>query len=348
MENRFGLSADQLERAADLHRRAIVIDGLISSKLDRDGAASLAAGGVTASNYTAAFPHHDLGQSLADLVAVRRAVAALDETLALATSVREIEQAKRDGRSALILGLQHAPGLGEHPSIAEAFHALGVRIIQLTYNEPSPLGSSCLMPDDGGLTARGREVVAALNDARVLIDLSHVGDQTSREVIKASAAPVAFTHANPRAFCDSPRNKPDDLLRALADRGGVIGVCCWGPICWTSTQTAPTIETFLDAIDYTVRLIGPDHVGISTDQTEGIFTDRETWYRTWGPGGHYPAMVRHLAWYTFERRWVEGLDRPFHLPRLTQGLVARGYTDADILKILGGNFLRLFHEVWGD
>lgn len=348
MENRFGLSAEQYERAAGLHRRAVVVDGLISSKLNPEGAEYLVQGGITASNYTAASPHHDLSRTLANIVAVRRAVADLGDSLMLAGSTWEIERAKREGRSALILGLQHAPGFGEHPSIAEAFHAVGVRIIQITYNEPSPLGSSCLMASDNGLTERGREAVAELNRARVLIDLSHVGDRTSREAIAASAAPAAFTHANPRAFCDSPRNKPDDLLRTLADRGGVIGVCCWGPICWTSTHAAPTIETFLDAIDYAVRLVGVDHVGISTDQTEGVFTEREHWYRTWGPGGHYPDMIKHLAWYTFDRRWVEGLDRPFHLPRLTQGLVARGYRDDAILKILGGNFLRLFREVWGN
>jgi membrane dipeptidase len=347
LSNRFGLTPDQLDRARDLHRRAIVIDGLISSKIDTDAVDIFLRGGVTASNYTVAFPHHDLTETLVDLVKLRRTVSALQDRLAVPTSASDLERVKAAGKTSLIMGLQHAPGFGDHPEIAEALHALGVRIIQLTYNEESPLGTSCLMPEDGGLTERGRRAVAELNRVRVLIDLSHVGDRTSRDVIEASESAVSFTHANPQAFCHSPRNKPDGLLCALADRGGVVGVCCWGPICWKSTEVAPTIETYLDAIDYTVNLVGIDHVGIATDLSERVYTDPVVWNSHWGPGGFYPGMVKHLKWYTFTRRWVEGLDSSALLPNLTEGLVSRGYSDAQVLKILGGNFMRLFRDVWG-
>lgn len=347
MSNRFGLAPSQLDRARDLHRRAIIIDGLISSKIDSEGVAILMQGGVTASNFTAAFPHHDLAQTLADLVNFRRSIVEFRDRLDLATSTADIGRAKMAGKTSLILGLQHAPGLGDCPEIADALHQIGVRVVQVTYNEESPLGSSCLMPTDHGLTERGRQAVAELNLARILIDLSHVGDRTSGDVIEASAHPVSFTHANPRSFCDSPRNKPDDVIRRLADRGGVIGVCCWGPICWTSTDVEPTIETYLDAIDYTVSLVGIDHVGISTDLSERKYTDPVIWNSHWGPGGFYPDVVRHLKWYSFTRRFVEGLDSSGLMPNLTEGLVSRGYNDDQIMKILGGNFMRLFRDVWG-
>jgi membrane dipeptidase len=345
--NRFNLAAAQLERARDLHKRAIVIDGLISSVIDAEGVSLLENGGITASNYTSAFPHHDLGETLADLVRFRRTVEGLRDRLDLATSAAEIERTKKAGKTSLIMGLQHAPGMGEHPEIAQAFHRLGARVMQVTYNEESPLGYSCLMPEDRGLTDAGRAAVAAWNDARILIDLSHVGDRTSHDVIEASTQPVAFTHANPRSFCESPRNKPDAVLRRLAERGGVIGACCWGPICWTSTDVEPTIETFLDVIAHTINIVGIDHVGIATDLTERRYTDPVVWDSHWGPGGFYPGVVKHLKWYTFTRRFVEGLDSSALMPHLTEGLVSRGYTDDQILKILGGNFMRLFRDVWG-
>lgn len=347
MSSWFALTPEQREHAEALHRRAIIVDGLISSKLDTEGVSILHRGGVTVSNFTSAHPHHDLPQTLAELVDFRRTMMGLQSTLALATSAADIERTKADGKTSLIMGLQHAPGLGDYPQIADALHALGVRVLQLTYNEESPLGSSCLMPQDGGLTERGHRAVEELNRARLLIDLSHVGVQTSRAVIAHSVHPVAFTHANPRSFCDSPRNKPDDVLKALANRGGIIGVCCWGPICWKSTDVAPTIETFLDAIAHAVNLVGIDHVGISTDMNERKYTDPVTWDSQWGPGGFYPGVVKHLKWYSFTRRWVEGLDTSALMPNLTAGLVSRKYRDEDILKLLGGNFMRVFHETWG-
>jgi membrane dipeptidase len=347
LSNRFGLTPAQQERARELHRRAIVIDGLISSIIDETAAEVMTRGGVTASNLTAARPHHDLAQSLSDLVRLRRTVGSLSDRLRIVRSAADIERAKTHGTPSLIIGLQHAPGLGDAPELVEALWSLDVRIVQITYNEPSPLGSSCLMPRDDGLTARGREVVAELNRGGILIDLSHVGDRTSRDVIEASNRPVSFTHANPRSFCDSPRNKPDDLIRLLARRGGVIGVCCWGPICWKSTEMRPTIDDYLDAIDRTVGLAGVDHVGIATDLSERVYSDPVVWDSEWGPGGMYPDMVRHLKWYTFTSRWVEGLESSGDLPVLTAGLVSRGYRDEDILKILGGNFMRLFRTVWG-
>jgi membrane dipeptidase len=345
--NRFNLNPDQLERAHTLHERAVVVDGLISSVLDEELANILDRGGVTTSNYTAAFPHHDLGQTLADVVQFRRTVEGLAGRMHLIGSASDIERTKIARKTSLIIGLQHAPGMGDHPELAEVYRRLGVRIMQVTYNEESPLGDSCLMPEDRGLTEKGRAAVAAWNDARILIDLSHVGDRTSLDVIEASSQPVAFTHANPRSFCDSPRNKPDAVLRRLADRGGLVAACCWGPICWTSTETAPTIDTFLDAIAHTINIVGIDHVGIATDLTERRYTDPAVWNSHWGPGGFYPGVVKHLRWYTFTRRWVVDLDSSSLLPNLTEGLVSRGYTDDQILKILGGNFMRLFREVWG-
>jgi membrane dipeptidase len=347
MTNRFDLDPEQLARAQALHAKAIVIDGLISSKMDDEGAAILARGGVTANNYTSVFPHLGFEDTIAGLVAHQRKMASLAGKISVVTSIDDFSKAKAAGTSSLITGLQHAPGLGDHPELAQAYQTLGVRIMQLTYNEESPLGYSCLMPEDKGLTEKGRAAVAELNRAGLLIDLSHVGDRTSRDAILESKKPVAFTHANPRSFCNSPRNKPDDVLRVLADRGGVLGVCCWGPACWTSTTEAPTIDTFLDAIAHAIGLVGIDAVGISSDMNERKIGTAEEWDRTWGPNGYYPGVVKHLKWYTFTRRWVVDLDTSASMPNLTQGLVARGYTDEQILKILGGNFLRLFRENWG-
>ena len=198
---------------------------------------------------------------------------------------------------------------------------------------------------DGGLSRYGREVIRAMNRLGLLVDLSHCGDVTSREAILYSEVPVAITHANARALCDSLRNKSDRTLEALARRGGVIGANWWSPMNHNGLGRRPTVDEFFQHVDHLVRVCGIDHVGFGSDMGEG--QERAVWDAAFAKGGRFPEITGHLPWFSYESRMVDGLDSTTKFGRVTQELVRRGYGEEAIGKLLGGNFLRLFGQVWG-
>ncbi|MBI4278087.1 MAG: membrane dipeptidase, partial [Armatimonadetes bacterium] len=250
------------------------------------------------------------------------------------------ERAKAERKLGLMMGFQSAEPLEDDwINTLPVFYRMGIRVIQLTYNERNLLGCGCLEPNDDGLTAYGRQVVGALNGTGVIIDLSHVGQKTAVDAIKASRIPVIVSHANARALTPHPRNLPDDTIKALADAGGVMGAVAWSVICQINPDRPPTLHDFLEHIDYVVNLVGVDHVGIGSDINENframpIPSDFQTQYRFLFKGD--PRKVAD----------VEGFAWLHEYPNVVRGLVARGYSDEDIVKIMGGNFLRVAREAW--
>jgi membrane dipeptidase len=170
----------------------------------------------------------------------------------------------------------------------------------------------------------------------MLIDLSHVGPQTTLDTIELSHHPCAFTHTCARARFDHIRNKTDEQLHALSEKGGVIGIAAYSPFYHPIRR--PTIEDYLDQIEYVVDVVGIDHVGIGLD----LVFDRDPAYHA-NVQQLYPEVVTSFQWDTI---YPEGLASMTHLPSITRGLVTRGYSNRDIEAILGANFLRLFEHVW--
>jgi membrane dipeptidase len=237
----------------------------------------------------------------------------------------------------VIFGFQNGTPFEDEVGFIALFARLGVRVVQPAYMTQNLIGAGCLEPRDGGLTAFGRDVVRELNDQRVAIDLSHCGPRTTLDVIDVSSAPVLFTHANPRALVDNPRNKSDDELRALAARGGVVGAVAFRSFLAPPTRDA-TLDDLLRHIDYLVELLGPDHVAVATDFTEG----REEGFLDRAFGRNAPAGV------TPDWPWVGpvGFESVDEFPNVTRGLVARGYDGETIRKILGANLVRVLGEAW--
>jgi membrane dipeptidase len=201
----------------------------------------------------------------------------------------------------------------------------------------SLIGSGCLEPEDHGLSAFGRDVVQELNSSGVAIDLSHCGPRTTLDTIELSSRPVLFTHANAKALVDNPRNKTDEELRALAAGGGVVGAVAFRSFLAPPTREA-TLDDLLDHVDYLVALLGPDHVGIGTDFTEG----RAEGFLERAFGRNAPSGV------TPDWPWVgpRGFRTVDDFPNVTAGLVGRGYDEATVRKIMGENFLRVLGAAW--
>ncbi len=344
--------------AADLHRESIVIDALDVSVMNRAHLEHMRAGGVTAANHTITLGDgHDFRQAVDQIVHVNGVMAANADIARQVRSVAEIRQAKADGVVGLIYGFQNATPFEGDERLVGVFAALGVRIVQIAYMTANLLADGCLEPRNAGLTEFGRAVIHELNRSRLLVDLSHVGDRSTLEAIDASESPVAFTHANVRAISPSPRNKTDDAIRALAARGGVIGLSSLPSFVSEDPRDAD-LEKYLDHFDYLVDLVGVSHVGLGLDFVEGhVPGSLQPRAPRWG-GANLPAGSVGLSRMLPERLrpdaatllylpYAPGIQGSTDLPNVTEGLLRRGYSEADTAAILGGNWLALFETVWG-
>ena len=328
------------ESILKLHHEALVFDALAPRPyiLEKEIFARLRKGGVDATQMTVAVDE-DFEQAVQKIDDVYARADSNPDTV-IVTSVKEIEEAYRLGKVAIILGFQDAVPLEGKLSYLRTFYRLGVRCIQLTFHGGNALGDGCAERRNCGLSFTGLEVVNEMNRLGMLIDLSHCGDATTMDAISESEDPVAFTHANAQVLCSHPRNKTDEQIVVLARKGGVIGVT--PHYLFVSDDGQPTLEKLLDHVDHIVRLVGVDHVGLGLDFVEGkkVLPHRRIW-RARRPDifGNFPDVPTNP--------FAEGLESISKLPNLTKGLAKRGYSEEEIRKILGANFLRLFAEVCG-
>ncbi len=314
----------------------VVVDGLQINNWDRSVLEQLRAGGIDAVNATCAV-WEGPEETLRAVGAWCQLAAQHADLVVLADGVDSIRRAREEGRIAVLLGFQNTSPFGDDYRMVEVFRRLGVQIAQLTYNIQNLVGGACYDPHDSGLTRFGRHVVSEMNRVGMMIDLSHVGNRTCRDAIEASAVPVSITHSNPTWFFDTPRNKPDDVVRALADRGGVIG-CCLYPNVLGGERT--TRAQFCDMIARLVDEVGPGHVAVGSDCTQNWSESFVGWLRNgrWQPPETNPTPPTWPAW----PQWFTG---PADFPVLAEGLDQAGLDDKTVRGVLGENWMRLFAEV---
>ena len=330
--------------AEQLYKEAVVIDCLNVSNWESPAVfQSLHAGGVTAINATVA-TWENYQETLDNIAAWFRRLREYNDILVQVKTVNELLQAKQNGKVGIIFGSQNASPIENDLDRLALFHALGMRVIQVTYHERNLLGNGCWERRDEGLSNFGVDAIREMNALGILIDLSHVGDRTTLETIELSEKPVAITHANARAYFNHPRNKTDDALKLLVERNGVIGAT--SITSFLPTQFESTLEDYVDAIDDMVERVGIDHVGVGTDFTQ----DQPTsfWeYIGAQQGTKYPStFVNPDVRYDQLPMSPKGFEVPDKFPDLGAALLKRGYKPDEVTKILGGNWLRLFREVW--
>ena len=329
--------------ARKIYDEAIVIDGLNVSNWESDAVFErLRTGNITAINATVA-TWENFVQTMAHLTAWMRRFRERHDIVQVKETA-DIHAAKKLGKTGIILSFQNASPIENELDRLGLFLALGVRVIQLTYHETNLLGSGCWERNDCGLSNFGVDAVREMNRLGIVIDLSHVGPKTTMDAIEMSEQPVAITHANARSFCGHPRNKEEEALKLLAEKGGVVGATSFANFLPKGFDS--TVEDFVDAIDDMVERIGLDHVAIGTDSTHD--QPLEFWhYIVSQQGTKFPSTFADGSVpYTELSFQPKGIDSPAEFPNLAEALANRGYRAEEITKLLGGNWMSLFERVW--
>jgi len=331
-----------------LHDRLLVIDGLI---FHSDGDPRwLREGNVSAVNLTLRSPIDDFEQTFDAFAAWRRRCADPASGWHLVLKASDIDAARAAGKVGLIMGWQDTKMLGDRAERLECFHALGLRIVQLTYNEACAVGDGCLERRNAGLSDFGHEVVAELNRLGIAIDLSHCGEQVCLDAARLSTAPVLLTHANARAVTDRVRNKSDEVIRAVAATGGLVGASIHGFMNWDGDPAhPPTLALFLRHLRHIVNLVGIDHVCFGTDMaalSSETAADRILEMSFTRYGGATADYVRAFG-NTLAKRYPDELNNPRLMHRKTDALLADGYSEREVEKIMGLNLRRVLGEIWG-
>lgn len=324
-----------------LYKKAIVFDGLIIPRgWNEQSFQALAKSGYT--GFSASLASANLEVAMASLAEWRDQIDDHKDKLIYATSADDFVRAKKEGKTAILLGFQNATMMENSIDNLDALYNAGTRWIQLTYNQRNLLGDGCTERTNAGLSDFGIEAVERMNELGIMIDVSHCGHQTTLDGIKFSKSGAAINHA----MCESlyknhPRAKTDEQIKAMSDKGGVMGIICLGYMIGPDPGGETTIETYVDHIDHAVKIGGIDHVGVAADfAIEGLEANgatRDNWYE--------PRLTRFKPSYQVKwPPWIPELDKPDRYLQVARVLDKRGYSTEDIEKILGQNWLRYFRE----
>ena len=332
---------------------SLVIDGLSAAfdhgvdYLDTETLELFRRSGIAAVNATIPYPGDDYPATLEKIEHTLKVIERYPGYLRLVKTAEDIVKAKQAGQVGIIMGFQSTEMIGTELQRIDRFAEIGVRIMQLSYNGPSQFGDGGLVEANRGLTAAGHQAIEHMEHSKVLVDLSHSGQRTVAEAIRQAKRPLTISHTGCNAVYRHPRNNDDAELKAVADRGGVVGIYLMPFL--EGGDGELTAEALMRHLDHAINLCGEDHVAIGSDQ--GIIPVDD--------GPEYREMIRQEV----ERRIAAGISAPGETPNrppfipelnserrmamIADHLAKRGHGSRVIDKVIGRNFYRLFREVWG-
>jgi membrane dipeptidase len=279
---------------------------------------------------------YDMGMRLSDL--------AHQDFVIKCEKVDDIYRAHKEGRIALVLCMEGAAPIENELDRLDILYGFGIRLMGVTYSESNALGSGLKEDGDGGLTTFGHKAVERMNKLGILIDVSHVGTQTALDTVAASTKPICMSHVGAKALWDSKRLAADELLSAVAQKGGVIGIEAAPHTTITKTNPTHSIDSFMEHFEYVAKLVGIEHVAFGPDTLYGDHV------------GVHHVFAAHLSTQgtqgdrsAFEEvEYVKGIENPTEASKnILRWLVKNDYSDENIQKVQGGNILRVLREVWG-
>ena len=301
------------------------------------------AGGVDAVHVTIAY-HESFREMILNLEQWNRWFEAHPDLIMKGTTAADVQTAHNTGRTAIFFGFQNPSPIEDDIGLVEICHQLGIRFMQLTYNNQSLLATGCYEDYDAGLTRMGRQVVAEMNRVGMVVDMSHSGERSTLEAIEHSSRPIAITHANPHWWHAALRNKSDDVLKALTGSGGMLGFSMYphhlagGPDC--------TLESFCNMIAEAASRYGAENLGIGTDLCQDQPDSIVEWMRVgrWSKVIDYGEGSASNAGFPPMPHWFED-NR--HFGNIASGLVATGMSQSEIDGIMGDNWFRFYDTSFG-
>ncbi|GMG81463.1 dipeptidase [Paralimibaculum aggregatum] len=322
---------------------SVLIDGLQYANWSERIFRQMREGGVDAVHVTITY-HETFRETVLNIERWNRWFELYPELIFQGRSAADVRRARETGRTAIFFGSQNPSCMEDDIGLVEILHTLGLRFMQLTYNNQSLLASGCYEAEDAGLTRMGREVVAEMNRVGLVVDMSHSGERSTLEAIEHSTRPIAITHANPARWHGALRNKSDTVLRALGESGGMLGFSVYPH--HLKGGSACSLQDYCDMIARTAELMGVGRIGIGTDLCQDQPDSIVEWMRVgrwtkridYGEGSAaapgFPAMPE---WFADNRDFA----------RIADGLRAAGMGSADVDAVMGGNWLRFFETSFG-
>jgi membrane dipeptidase len=337
--------------AADLYRKAVVLDCNLGPDLSgklplpAEEIAIYRSSGVTIMKTTMGGFNSSFEDTVDEIAFYQQVIETHPDVFMQVRSASDFARAKRENQLGIIFSFEGVGMLDGKVEHIEIFRHLGVRVMQLSYNDVSPFGSGVLAPPDAhGLTDLGRTAVEKMNELGVAVDLSHASPTTTREAMAHSKVSVIMSHGGCAAVHPHPRNKTDEQLRALAQKGGVLGIYDLPYL--TASPHQPNVADYIDHMAHALSVCGEDHVGIGSDQSiepfdtspKGMKEFQDVEDKRHAAGVAAPEEDRPL--------YVEGLNVPNRCEVIADSLLKRGYPASVTEKVLGANFVRVFTEIW--
>jgi membrane dipeptidase len=330
-----------------LYHSALILDCNSAPPEGRVSQADLDAvrgSGINVIKYSIGGINDDFATTVAAVARVQRLIEAYPGHFTPVRVAADFARAKAEGKLGIILSFESAEMLQGRLESLALFRDLGVRVMQLSYNRKSPFAAGVMEPEGGGLTPLGRQAVSEMNRLGIAIDLSHANPATTAEVLDLSTKSPLMTHAGCAAIHAHPRNKTDEQLRALADRGGVVGIFDLPYL--TASPRQPTVEDYLQHVEHALKVAGEDHVGIGSDadilpldlSEKGMADLNRQLEQRRTAGLAAPEEDRPP--------YVVGLNTPRRIEIIADGLLKRGYPADVVEKVIGANFARAFADIW--
>lgn len=320
-----------------------VIDGLQYARWSEKIFRQMREGGVDAVHVTIAY-HETFREAVLNIGQWNRWFERFPDLICRARSGEDVRRAKKTGRTAIIFGFQNPSPIEDDIDLVEIWHALGVRFMQLSYNNQSLLATGCYEAEDPGITRMGRQVIAEMNRVGMVIDMSHSAERSTLEAIEFSERPIAITHANPAFWHPALRNKSDDVLKALAESGGMLGFSLYPH--HLKDKSTCTLQSFCEMVARTAELVGAAHLGIGSDLCQDQPDSVVEWMRNgrWTRETDYGEGSAAAAGFPDQPAWFRD-NRDF--PTIKQGLADVGFSEEEIAGIMGDNWLRFFDQSFG-
>ena len=321
----------------------MLIDGLQYANWSGKVFRQMREGGMDAVHVTIAY-HELFRETVANIEEWNRRFDAFPDLIVQAGSADEVRAARASGRTAIVFGLQTPSPIEDDIGLIEILHRLGVRFMQLSYNNQSLLAAGCYENGDAGLTRMGREAVAEMNRVGLAVDMSHSAERSTLEAIEVSSRPVAITHANPASWRPVARNKSDRTLRALAESGGMLGFSIYPHHLAGGSEC--TLAAFSEMIARTAELTGPERLGIGSDLCQDRPDSTVEWMRSgrWTSSSGAEEGRTEAPRFPPQPEWFRD-NRDF--PGLRDGLLAAGFDAAEADGIMGENWLAFFERAFG-